>query len=69
MLAKAKEVHASLKVSVKIIDRYGEIVAWAADVRRWIETVPLLADNRSNFDRPPMPPSALSFSPSRATWV
>lgn len=69
VLAKAKEVHASLQFSVKQIDRYGEICAWAASVRRWIETVPLLAANRSNFDRPPAPPPALSFSPSRTTWV
>lgn len=69
VLAKAKEVHGKLVVTVKQIDRYGEILAWADEVRSWIKTVPLLAPNRSNFDRPPAPPPALSFSPSRTTWV
>ncbi len=69
VLAKAKDVHAALIFNVKQIDRYGEIVGWAASVRRWIETVPLLTPNRSNHERAPMPPASLAFSRSRVDWV
>lgn len=69
VLAKAKEVHASLANGVRNIDRYGEVIAWATEVRRWLETVPLLATDRANYDRPPAPPANLSFHRSKVDWV
>lgn len=69
VLAKAKDVQANLTFGVKQIDRYREIVSWAAEVRRWLETVPLLASDRSNLERAPAPPAVLAYHPSKAEWV
>lgn len=69
VLDKAKEVHANLTFGVKQIDRYAEVVAWATEVRHWLETVPLLATDRANYDRPPAPPANLSFHRSKVDWV
>lgn len=69
VLEKAKEVHATLSFRVKQIDRYAEIMDWAVKVRSWLETVPLLAPDRSNAARAPLPPANLSYHPSRVDWV
>lgn len=69
VLEKAKEVHATLTFGVKQIDRYAEVVAWATGVRQWLETVPLLAADRTNYDRPPQAPANLSFHRSTVDWV
>lgn len=69
VLEKAREVHATLTFGVKQIDRYAEIAAWATGVRQWLETVPLLAADRANFDRPPQAPANLSFHRSNVDWV
>jgi len=69
VVAKAKDVHAHLRFSAQMIDRYEEVLIWAAGVRSWLAAVPLLDENRSNYERPPEPPRSLSYSASRVDWV
>lgn len=69
VLAKAKDVQTGLSFGVKQIDLYIEVIAWAKKVRGWLETVPLLAKDRSNIDRAPSPPKSLAFHSSKVDWV
>ncbi len=68
VIEMAERVQAEAKITIRAIGQYGETLDWAADVRAWLKGVPILADDRSNYDRPPSPPASLAFSSSTVEW-
>lgn len=68
VLEKATAINNGLSRRVWFIDRYQEVQRWTADVRRWLEAVPLLAEDRSNTERPPQPHERIQFHPSASAW-
>lgn len=68
VIEAAEKVQTEAKYTIRAIGQYSETLDWAGEVRAWLKAVPILAANRSNYDRPPPPPESLAFSVSTIAW-
>ncbi|GEM_PF-4542402 len=68
----ASDAYGVLNGAINSIDQFNEILDWASEVRSWLKSVPLLAENNSNRDRPPAPPKKFTIGrnrPGSVGWV